>query len=185
MMQERLAQPPQTRSVEAMQSIDAAAPRRASATLPAAASRPIEELSLRRAIRLYTRGLSLRCPHCGNGGLLRSWLKFKPKCEGCGLRTDRGEEDFFLGGMMWNIVMAEGALLVTAVLIGIFTWPDVPWTSLQYGGILLMTIVPFLFYPISLTVWLASDILIRPVTDEEMEWHRTSAEGEFRKFRER
>jgi hypothetical protein len=101
------------------------------------------------------------------------------------MRLDRGEEDFFLGGMMWNIVMAEGALLLAALLVGILTWPAVPWTALQWGGIVLMVVVPFLFYPISLTVWLASDILIRPVTPEEMEWHRASRPDEYRKYRDR
>lgn len=101
------------------------------------------------------------------------------------MRTDRGEEDFFLGGMMWNIVMAEGALLLSMVLIGVLTWPDVPWNALRWGGTVLMVVVPFLFYPLSLTVWLASDILIKPVTEEEMEWHRRSAPGEFRDFGER
>jgi uncharacterized protein (DUF983 family) len=145
----------------------------------------IEELSVSRALRLYGRGLRLRCPHCGAGGMLESWFRFKPKCAGCGMRTDRGEEDFFLGGMMWNIVLAEGALLVFGVMIGILTWPNVPWAWMQWGGITLMAIVPFLFYPLSLTVWLASDILIRPVTDDELEWHRASEPTEYRRYRDR
>jgi uncharacterized protein (DUF983 family) len=147
--------------------------------------RQIEELSLRRAVRLYSRGLTLRCPNCGHGKVLERWLKLRPSCLGCGMRLDRGEEDFFLGGMMWNIVMAEGALLLAALLVGILTWPAVPWTALQWGGVALMVVVPFVFYPISLTVWLASDILIRPVTPEEMEWHRASRPGEYRKYRDR
>jgi uncharacterized protein (DUF983 family) len=149
------------------------------------APRALEELSVSRALRLYGRAFTMRCPNCGHGGLLDSWFRFRQKCGGCGMRLDRGEEDFFLGGMMWNIVMAEGALLVAALMVGFLTWPDVPWTLLQWGGTLLMAIVPFLFYPLSLNVWLASDILIRPVTDEEMAWHRASGEGEFRKYRDR
>ena len=144
-----------------------------------------EELSLSRAVKLFSRGLALRCPHCGGGGLLRSWLRLEPRCLTCGLRTDRGEQDFFLGGMMWNIVFSEGALLFAALAVGIATWPDVPWTLLQWGGIALMIAMPFLLYPFSLTVWLASDILIRPVTEEELAWHRQSREGEFRSFRDR
>lgn len=147
--------------------------------------RRYEELSLSRAARLFARGLTLRCPHCGAKGLLDSWLRLRPKCRECGLRTDRGEEDFFLGGMMWNIVFSEGALLVAALALGIATWPDVPWTLMQWGGIALMAVAPFVLYPFSLTVWLASDILIRPVTEEEMAWHRASAPGEFRRQRDR
>lgn len=144
-----------------------------------------EELSVTRAVRLYARAFSMHCPHCGRGRLMETWFRFKLKCQSCGLRLDRGEEDFFLGGMMWNIVLAEGALLVSALVLGILTWPDVPWTLMQWGGIVLMAAAPFLFYPLSLAIWLASDILIKPVTAEEMEWHRKSEAGEFRKYRDR
>ena len=144
-----------------------------------------EELHVGRAAKLLWRGLRLRCPHCGEGHLRESWLKLKPKCPACGLRTDRGEEDFFLGGMMWNIVFSEGALLFSGLLIGILTWPDVPWTAMQWVGITLMLIVPFLFYPFSLGFWLANDIWIRPIRDEEMEWHRSSQPDEFRRYRDR
>ncbi|MDR0787287.1 MAG: DUF983 domain-containing protein [Gemmatimonadota bacterium] len=144
------------------------------------APRNFEELSVSRAIRLATRGIVLRCPHCGAGRLRESWMKLVPSCPSCGLRTDRGEEDFFLGGMMWNIVFAEGLLLLSAVLIGILTWPDVPWTLLQWVGTALMVIAPFVFYPFSLGFWLACDILIRPVTEEELSWHRENPSDTFR-----
>ena len=145
----------------------------------------IEELSPTRVFRLLSRGIRLRCPHCGEGRLRQSWLHLKPRCPVCGLRTDRGEEDFFNGGMMWNIVFSEGALLGMGLLVGILTWPDVPWTLMQWIGIALMVVVPFLFYPFSLGFWLANDIWIRPITDEEMAWHRASDPGEFRSFRDR
>lgn len=144
-----------------------------------------EELSPTRAIRLLSRGIRLHCPHCGEGRLRKSWLELKPKCPVCGLRTDRGEEDFFNGGMMWNIVFSEGALLATALLVGILTWPEVPWTLMQWLGIALMVVVPFLFYPFSLGFWLANDIWIRPVTEAEMRWHRGSEPGQYRSFRDR
>ena len=54
-----------------------------------------------------------------------------------------------------------------------------------YIGIALMVAVPFLFYPFALGFWLANDIWIRPVTEEEMRWHRASRPGEFRSFRDR
>ena len=76
-------------------------------------------------------------------------------------------------------------LLLLSVLFGILTWPDVPWELIRWAGISLMVVVPFLFYPLSLCIWLASDILIRPVTDEELEWSRTNPSTLFRKYRER
>ena len=144
-----------------------------------------EELSPTRVLRLLGRGIRLRCPHCGEGRLRESWLQLRFKCPECGLRTDRGEQDFFNGGMMWNIVFSEGALLASALLVGILTWPDVPWTALQWFGIALMIIVPFVFYPFSLGFWLANDIWIRPLTREELSWHRQSQPGEYRNFEDR
>jgi uncharacterized protein (DUF983 family) len=144
-----------------------------------------QEISPTRIARLLGRGIRLRCPHCGEGRLRAGWLKLKFKCPACGLRTDRGEQDFFLGGMMWNLVFSEGMLVAAAVLIGYLTWPDVPWTLMQWVGISLMAIVPFVFYPFSLAFWLANDIWIRPVTEAEMEWHRQSGPGDFRPERDR
>jgi uncharacterized protein (DUF983 family) len=142
-------------------------------------------MSIRRALKLLGRGIRLRCPNCGEGHLLLSWFRLRPNCPVCGLRTDRGEEDFFLGGMMWNIVFSEGVLLVMGILVGIATWPDVPWTLMQWVGVALMAITPFLLYPFSLGFWLANDIWIRPVMPEELEWSRASQPDEFRKHHER
>lgn len=126
------------------------------------------------------RALRLRCPWCGGGPLRETWLRLRSNCPQCGLRTERGEEDFFLGAMMFNLVLAEGALAVLIVGFLIAMWPDVPWTFLTYGGIALMLIAPVVFYPLSKTIWLAVDLMLRPPDDEEMEWHRTSDAASFR-----
>jgi uncharacterized protein (DUF983 family) len=133
-----------------------------------------------KAATMVARGARLRCPWCGKGGLLESWFRLKPRCPRCGLRTERGEEDFFLGAMMFNLVLSEGVLAVFLVGLVVATWPEVPWTFIQYGGVALMALAPFVFYPVSRTIWLAFDLLLRPLTEEELEWHRTSGEGTFR-----
>ena len=144
-----------------------------------------QELSVSRGVTLYARGLTLRCPHCGVSRLPRTWFRLKAKCPGCGLRTDRGEEDFFLGGIMFNYIFC--GLFFLSVMIGVMavTWPDVPWALLQWGGVALIVALPLVFYPFSLTTWLASDILIKPVTDDEMAWHRGNPESAYRRHRDR
>ncbi len=127
------------------------------------------------------RAARLRCPVCGSRGLLQSWMKLRPRCPTCGLRVNRGEHDFFLGAMMFNIALAEGTLAIVLVGLLIALWPNVPWTALEIGAPILMIIAPFLFYPFSQTIWLAFDLLLHPLTEEELDWHRTSDDDAIRK----
>lgn len=124
---------------------------------------------MRQMLRVMARGLTLRCANCGGGGLLASWFHLEHHCPHCGLQLERGEgEDYFLGGMMFNIVLSE--LVYAAIMIAwmMITWPNVPWDLLEYVGIPFMVIAPVLFYPVSKTVWLAFDVLFRPVRPEEL-----------------
>ncbi|HEX2081358.1 MAG TPA: DUF983 domain-containing protein [Longimicrobium sp.] len=143
------------------------------------------ESGVGRGLTLYGRALRLRCPHCGRGSLRGSWLKMRRNCPACGLRSERGEEDFFLGAMMFNLVLAEALVVLAVVGFVLLRWPQVPWDVLGWVGLALAAVAPFLFYPFSHTIWLASDILIRPVTREEMEWHRTHGPDEHRRHRDR
>lgn len=122
-----------------------------------------------RLARSFLRALVLRCPHCGGAGLLRSWFRMRERCPGCGLRVERGEtEDYFLGGMMFNIVLSE--LVFAGGMVGwlLLTWPTPPWTLIELVGIPFMAVAPVLFYPISRTVWLAFDLAFRPVRPDEL-----------------
>jgi uncharacterized protein (DUF983 family) len=144
-----------------------------------------EELSVGRGLRLYRRAVMLRCPHCGSGPVLASWFRMRPHCGTCGLRTERGEEDFFLGSMMFNLILSEGLFALVLIAWIISVWPNVPWDLLQYLVVVLMVVAPFVFLPFSRMIWLASDMLIRPVTEEEMQWYRENRGGVFRPFAER
>ncbi len=134
---------------------------------------------------LFGRAARMRCPNCGGDRLPERWMKLKLKCGSCGMRTERGEEDYFLGGMMLNIVLAEGLLVLAALILAAATWPDVPWNVMLWGGLVLMVIAPFAFYPLSLCLWIAADLMVRPLTARELAWHRGSSAGEFRKQRDR
>jgi uncharacterized protein (DUF983 family) len=144
-----------------------------------------EELGLGRALRLYGRAIVLRCPHCGKGAIVKSWFNMHPRCPVCGIRTERGEEDFFLGSMMFNIILSEGLFIAFVIGLIVIQWPEVPWGFLQSWAILLMAAAPFLVFPWTKTLWLASDILIRPVTEEEMRWYEENEERAIRPFDER
>jgi uncharacterized protein (DUF983 family) len=121
-----------------------------------------------RVPRLFWRALRLRCPNCGGGPLFEAWLKPKKRCPVCGLRLERGEEGYQVGSYMFNIIAAE--LIFAALFLGIVvaTWPSPPWRELQIGGILLMIVAPFIFFPFSKTLFLAFDLVFRPPTSEEL-----------------
>lgn len=121
--------------------------------------------SARRFFTLVGRALTLRCPHCGGGPVRRGWFTILPACGRCGKRLQRGEQDYFLGAMLFNLIIAEllfAAVFVTTLVI---LWPDVPWDVIQYAAPLGMAVVPFALYPCSKLLWLAADLAFRPEPD--------------------
>jgi uncharacterized protein (DUF983 family) len=118
--------------------------------------------------RLFGRALRLRCPNCGKGKLFASWLRMRPQCPVCGFRFERGEEGYQVGSYMFNIVASELAFAIVFVGLVAVTWPSPPWTLLQYGGIIMMIIAPFVFFPFSRALFLAFDLLFRPASREDL-----------------
>lgn len=121
-----------------------------------------------RTVLLFTRALRLRCPNCGQGRLLEAWLRMRSHCPVCGLKTERGEEGYQVGSYMFNIVAAELIFAAAFVAVLAATWPDPPWKLLEYGGIALMIVAPFVFFPFSKTLFLAFDLVFRPAAHDEL-----------------
>ena len=132
----------------------------------------------RQAGRLLWRALTLRCPNCAGGDVLKHWLKMEVRCPECGLRIERGEHDYFVGSMMFNFIMAGTLFIGVLLAVLVATWPAVPWNALQYGAPALIVVAPFVLFPFSKLLWLAFDLMLRPLTPGEMEWHR-SEKGEW------
>lgn len=124
------------------------------------------------AARLLGRALRLRCPHCGGGGIFASFFTLKAHCPTCGLRVERGESDYFVGAYLFNLIAVELILFVCVCAFVFVTWPDVPWDLLTYVTGALMLAGCVLCYPFAKTTWLAVDLAIRPLSDEELRWHR-------------
>ena len=131
----------------------------------------VDTIDTRRWV-LLGRALRLRCPNCGGRGIFASWLKLREHCPRCGLRLERGESDYFIGAYLLNLIAIEMLLGLAILVVLIVTWPDPPWTALQYGSGVLMAAGAFACYPFAKTTWLAVDLMFRPLTREEMEWHR-------------
>lgn len=90
----------------------------------------------------------------------------------CGLVLDRGESDYFLGAYLLNLVAVELVLTGVLTAIGLATAPDVPWSWLTYGGAAFTLVAAVACYPLTKVLWLAFDVVLRPVTREEIELGR-------------
>ena len=107
-------------------------------------------------------------PTAAKPKVFTSWFRMRTHCPVCGLKFERGEEGYQVGSYMFNIVAAE--LIFAAVFVGVMvaTWPSPPWKLLEYGGIALMIVAPFVFYPFSKTLFLAFDLVFRPAAHDEL-----------------
>jgi uncharacterized protein (DUF983 family) len=141
---------------------------------PALTARQLDDqaLDLGRMAHLLWRAVRLRCPNCGNRGIFVNWFTLRPACPHCEMRLDRGEHDYFLGAYLFNLVAVELILFAVLAVVLALTLPNPPWTALQYGTIAAVTLGAFICYPFAKTTWLAVDLALRPMTPEEMAWHR-------------
>lgn len=130
-----------------------------------------------RVLRLLWRALRLRCPNCGRGRIPAGWFRMRSRCPACGLRTERGERDYYLGSMLFNLIVAEAIFVAALVGVLFLSWPAVPWDLLEIAAPLLMVAAPIALFPWSKVLWLAFDLAFRPLTDEELAWHREAVEG--------
>jgi uncharacterized protein (DUF983 family) len=128
---------------------------------------PNDELGLsmptgRRALVTIGRALRGRCPNCGRGPVRETWWRMRATCGNCGIQIERGESDYFMGSMMFNLVLSE--LLFALLLVGAMVAyaPDVPWDVIQWVAPLGIALTPLLMFPVSKLVWLGFDLLFRP-----------------------
>lgn len=143
----------------------------------------LELPSFGRTLRLFGRAFTLRCPNCGKGPVLENMLKLRVKCGNCGMRMQRGEHDSFLGAIfvLFTLVgLANYALLLVTLAVTKTT----PWDLLQYGLPVVTLVLLVLLYPFAKLAWLAFDLMLRPMSAEELAWHRQS-EVEFEVDRDR
>ena len=121
----------------------------------------------RPGFRALTRGLRKQCPNCGTGGLFTTYFAIRERCPGCGLTFER-EEGYWLGAMIVAIGVTEALFGVWFIGGMLITWPEVPWTVLLIGGLVLNLTVPIAGYPWSKTVWMGLHMaFVPPEASEE------------------
>ncbi|QJR34046.1 DUF983 domain-containing protein [Gemmatimonas groenlandica] len=99
------------------------------------------------------------------------------KCGTCGLRLQRGEHDAFTGSMFVLFTLV-GLVNYAFLAITLLVTDVVPWDLLEYGLPTLTLALVVVGFPFSKLLWLAFDLMLRPVTAAELTWHQ-AAEVEF------
>lgn len=123
-------------------------------------------------VRILLRAILRRCPNCGSRGIFASYTELRTSCPVCGLRLQRGESDYFIGAYLLNLVAVELLFAGALAVVVIATYPDTPWDAIQWGGLVLMIVGAVVCYPFAKAVWLAADLIFRPMTEAELAWHR-------------
>lgn len=104
------------------------------------------------------RSLSLRCPHCRQGRLMKNWFVVNPACSACGYEFQKETGDFW-GGMVFSYTYAGlAALLVAAFLIAfdLLTVGQRVYASVTGGAVAI-----FLLHPFTRANWIAVMYLTR------------------------
>ena len=117
--------------------------------------------------RMLVRGAMKHCAACGTGRLFCRWFRMADRCPGCGYQFAR-EEGFFLGAYVMNLAIAQGLVMVLAVIPTIVMLnadPDASLVPVIVGGLIGAVLAPLFFYPYSKTLWVAIELTLRPVDE--------------------
>jgi uncharacterized protein (DUF983 family) len=115
-----------------------------------------------KTLKLFGRAVLVRCPVCGSGGLFEHWFKIKAACPRCRHVIGRGESGYQLGSMALDMVIPMVLWLGGLAITLIITWPNPPWDLIKWGSIPIMLGLPLLLYPMSHTLAIALDLMVRP-----------------------
>ena len=121
---------------------------------------------------MIVRALLLRCPHCGSRGILQSWFRLKDRCPRCHLHLHREETDYFLGAYTIMLIAVEMLFAIGFVVVLMVTWPNPPWEAIEWGGVIVLTAGVLIAYPFARTLFLAIDLIFRPISSLELDWYQ-------------
>lgn len=112
----------------------------------------------------------MACGVCGARGLFEKWGMFSitQDCPRCGLHFER-MEGHSLGAVAINTVTSSALVLVVVALSLVVLGTDVSTSFLLVIAAPVGVVFPILFDPISRTLWNAVELLMRPVSDEELD----------------
>ena len=121
-------------------------------------------------MKVLWRGLTMACGVCGARGVFEKWgmLSMTQDCPRCGLHFER-MEGHSLGAVAINTVVSAALVLIAVALGLVVLGTDVSTSSLLLIAAPVGVLFPILFDPISRTLWNAIELLMRPVSDDELD----------------
>ncbi|MBA3343031.1 MAG: DUF983 domain-containing protein [Gemmatimonadaceae bacterium] len=107
--------------------------------------------------------------------MLASWFHLRDRCPRCKLHLHREEGDYFLGAYTVMLLAMETMFALGFLIVLLVTWPNPPWAAIQWGGAVVLLIGVLVSYPFAKTLWLAIDLMFRPVARQELGWDDQNA----------
>jgi len=115
----------------------------------------------------FLRGCRKHCAVCNSGGLFSRWFTLAERCPRCNLRFER-IEGHWTGDLGINTIVSFGTLLIALIIGFLLSWPEAPGIGLFIVAISIAGLVPLAFFPFSKTIWLAIDLVFRPLEPGEV-----------------
>ena len=111
-------------------------------------------------VTAVARAVLLRCPRCGAEDVLEGWFKLRERCGVCALRLRRApDNDEWFGGYFINLIMSQLLMLVVVVGFVLWSWPAVPWNSVEALTIGMIFVSSIVSYPFSKLIWVAVELV--------------------------
>lgn len=119
--------------------------------------------------KMIVRSLLRRCPNCGNHqAWFVSWFKQGERCVGCGVKRTRDTDGHELGSMTIASVVNIVLIMIAIGIAIAITAPDVPVLTLYIVLASAALVFPVLTWPITHTLWMAIDLILRPLGIDEV-----------------
>jgi len=127
------------------------------------------ENSLPSTGKMIRRSLLRQCPRCANrSAWFTSWFKQGERCIGCGIKRTRDTDGHELGSMTVASVVNIVLIMVAMGIAIALTAPDVPVLTLYIVLASAALVFPVLTWPVTHTLWMAIDLVARPMGVEEI-----------------
>ncbi len=116
--------------------------------------------------RMAWRGLTHRCAVCGSAHLFSRYFVMAERCPRCGLRFRR-LEGHWSGDIGVNTIVTFALLWVVLVGGTLVMWGHLNVVALSVVAALVVFVFPVLFVPFAKTIWVAADLIMRPLEPGE------------------